>query len=236
VGRLDKPNLPLSKAVTASSAFPPFLSPLVLTLPEGSLTDWPGQRAGAGGIIDPAPFRARILLTDGGVYDNHGLDPIVKRYMTLLVSDGGAPFGRNVDVATDPIRQLQRVFDTTDNQVRALRRRDLIARFKAAQAAQSAGKLQPDQVDPYGRFGTYWGIDTDPTKVTPPGALPCAAAIVNQLAQLATRLSDLGEAQSKQLINWGYAICDRCVRAHYNAAELQQKPTPQWPYPEVPLG
>src|SRR6266699_5732316 len=105
VGRLDKPNLPLSKAVTASSAFPPFLSPLVLSLPQGSLTDWPGQPAGAGGVIDPTPFRARVLLTDGGVYDNHGLEPVVKRYMTLLVSDGGAPFGRNADVATDPIRQ-----------------------------------------------------------------------------------------------------------------------------------
>ena len=78
LGRLANPDLPLSTAVTASSAFPPFLSPLVLTLPDGSFTDWPGQLAGAGGVIDPAPFRARVLLTDGGVYDNHGLEPLVK--------------------------------------------------------------------------------------------------------------------------------------------------------------
>jgi NTE family protein len=229
MGRLDKPNLPLSKAVTASSAFPPFLSPLVLTLPPGSFTDWPGQPAGAGGVVDPAPFRARILLTDGGVYDNHGLEPIVKRYMTLLVSDGGAPFGRSADIGTDPIRQLQRVLDVTDNQVRALRRRDLIARF------QAAIHLQPNQVDPMARSGTYWGIDTDPAKVSPTGALPCAGVKVSQLAGLGTRLSDLGETQSKELVNWGYAICDRCVRVHYNVPELQQKPAPQWPYPQVPL-
>lgn len=236
IGRLGSPNLPLSIAITASSAFPPFLSPVVLTLPQGSFTDWPGQPAGAGGAIDPAPFRARVLLTDGGVYDNHGLEPIVKRYMTLLVSDGGAPFGRNADVATDPIRQLQRVLDVTDNQVRGLRRRDLIARYQAAQAAQAAGKLQQNQVDPYARFGTYWGIDTDPAKVTPADALPCKTVAINQLAHLGTRLSDLGDSQSKQLINWGYAICDRCVRVHYNSPDLQQKPVPHWPYPQVPLG
>jgi NTE family protein len=149
--------------------------------------------------------------------------------MTLLVSDGGAPFGRSADIGTDPIRQLQRVLDVTDNQVRALRRRDLITRF------QAATHLQPNQVDPMARFGTYWGIDTDPAKVAPTGALPCAGVTVSQLAGLGTRLSDLGETQSKELVNWGYAICDRCVRVHYNVPELQQKPAPQWPYPQVPL-
>jgi NTE family protein len=231
MGRLANPDLPLSTAVTASSAFPPFLSPFVLALPAGSFTDWPGQAAGAGGVIDPAPFRARVLLTDGGVYDNHGLEPIVKRYMTLLVSDGGAPFARMADVATDPIRQLQHVFDVTDNQVRSLRRRDLIDRYQAAKK----GNLQANQVDAYARFGTYWGIDTDPAKVTPAGALPCTTAIARKLAGVATRLSDLGETQSKQLINWGYAICDRCIRVHYNVAEIQQKPAPTWPYRDVAL-
>jgi NTE family protein len=95
LGRLANPDISLSTALTASSAFPPFLSPLILTLPAGSFTDWPGQRAGAGGVIDPTPFRTRVLLTDGRVYDNHGLEPIVKRYM------------------------IQHVFDITDNQVRS---------------------------------------------------------------------------------------------------------------------
>jgi NTE family protein len=99
VGRAANPDLPLSTAVAASSAFPPFLSPLVLALPANSFTDWPGQPAGAGGLMDPAPFRSKILLTDGGVYDNHGLEPVVKRYMTIFASDGGAPFARTPDVA-----------------------------------------------------------------------------------------------------------------------------------------
>ncbi|HEV7635095.1 MAG TPA: patatin-like phospholipase family protein [Bradyrhizobium sp.] len=229
MGRLDKPNLPLSTAVTASSAFPPFLSPLALTLPAGSFTDWPGQPRGGN---DPLPFRARVLLSDGGVYDNHGLEPIVKRYMTVLVSDGGAPFGRIPEIATDPIRQLQRVFDVTDGQVRALRRRDLINRFYLAKKAN----LQPVQVDPDARLGCYWGIETDPSKLAAAGALPTDAATVTRLAHLATRLSDLGSKESRQLVNWGYAICDRSIRTHYNVAEIQQKPAPTWPYRDAALG
>jgi NTE family protein len=188
MGRLDKPDLPVSKAVTASSAFPPFPRRWHLLSPQGvSPTGRASPPAGAGGVIDPGPFREPVLLSDGAVYDNHGLEPIVKRYMTLLVSDGGAPFARTPQVATDPIRQLQRVFDVTDGQVRSLRRRDLITRFQLAKKAN----LQPDQIDPQARFGTYWGIDTDP-KVAPAGALPVGAAIVDNLAHLPTRLSDLG--------------------------------------------
>jgi NTE family protein len=230
VGRLDKPVMPLSRAVAASSAFPPVLSPVVLTFPQGSFTDWPGRPAGAGGVFDLNPFRSQVMLCDGGVYDNNGLEPVVKRYMTVLASDGGAPFGRASNVGTDPIRQLQRVFEVTDNQVRALRRRDLVTRF------QASANLQPDQIDAFARFGTYWGIDTNPSTVSPPGALACDLSVVAQLAGLSTRLSDLGATPSKQLINWGYAICDRCVRVHYNTASIQQKPAPTLPYPEAPIG
>jgi NTE family protein len=229
MGRLANPDLPLSTAVTASSAFPPFLSPLVLQLPAGSFTDWPGQSTVGRPTIDPAPFRSKVFLTDGGVYDNHGLEPIVKRYMTLLVSDGGAPFLRTSDVATDPIRQLEHVFDITDNQVRSLRRRDLVARYQLAVAI----KLKPNQTHPDARLGSYWGIDTDPTNVAPAGSLPCTVDNARALAGLATRLSDLGEAPSKQLINWDYAICDRCIRKYY---VVNQQLSPAWPYPDQPLG
>jgi NTE family protein len=232
VGRLDKPTIRLSRAVAASSAFPPFLSPMALTLPEGSFTDWPGQKRA---LIDTASFRGRVLLADGGVYDNHGLEPIVKRYMTILVSDGGAPFAHRAAIDVDPIRQLQRVFDITDNQVRALRRRDLIDRFKSAAAKQTTGNLQADQIDPYARWGAYWGIDTDPTKLQPPNALPCKTKVVEQLAHVSTRLSDLGETVSKQLINWGYVICDRCIRIHYSLAGALSGPDPIWPYPDAPI-
>jgi NTE family protein len=230
VGRLDQPNLRLAQAVAASSAFPPVLSPLALKLPAGSFTNW---ASGQGPILDSqiAKFRERVLLTDGGVYDNHGIEPLVKRYATILVSDGGAPFDRTSELDTDWICQLRRVLDVTDNQVRALRRRDLIDRLIAGNRIADEGKLVSEQA--HGRMGAYWGIDTDPNKVNPPAALPCDPATAHKLAQVGTRLSDLGELISKQLVNWGYAICDRSIRSNYKGRFAQG--SPEWPYQEARL-
>jgi NTE family protein len=91
------------------------------------------------------------------------------------------------------------VLDVTDNQVRALRRRDLIDRLIAGNRIADESKLVSGKAR--GRMGAYWGIDTDPAKVNAPRALPCESATVQKLAQIGTRLSDLGEQTSKQLVN-----------------------------------
>jgi NTE family protein len=226
VGRLDKPAIRVSQAVAASSAFPPVLSPFVLQLPAGSFTNWPTGPSFDPGQIDG--FRSRVILSDGGVYDNHGVEPIVKRYLTNFVSDGGAPFERTADLQTDWISQLRRILDVTDNQVRALRRRDLIARFIEGNAVRDETKLTGDA-----RMGAYWGIDTDPRKVNPPDALPCDVNLTHKLARVGTRLSDLGESLSKQIINWGYAVSDRSLRTNYTGAMIVSPP--QLPYPDAPL-
>jgi NTE family protein len=236
IGRLDQPTIPLSQAVAASSAFPPVLSPMELTLPEGSFTDWPTQ-SGTQSVppAELAQMRKRVVLTDGGVYDNHGLEPVVKRYMTVLVSDGGAPFGRGPEIGFDWVRQLKRILDVTDNQVRALRRRNLIDRFSAGKAAFDGGTLSATQTDPVKRLGAYWGIDTDVARFTLPDALPCNGPLTDRLARTSTRLADLGDTVSKQLINWGYAICDRSVRTHYRGAAPLAGTQPAWPYPGAAL-
>ena len=224
VGRIDRPATLVSQAVAASSAFPPVLSPCVLQFPAGSFVSWPGTQ-----VIPPneiAAYRSKVILTDGGVYDNHGIEPIVKRYLTNFVSDGGAPFGRSADLHTDWISQLRRILDVEDNQVRALRRRDLIDRFIAGNRVGDETRLTGEA-----RMGAYWGIDTDPRKVDPPNALACDPDLVHGLAHVGTRLSDLGETLSKQIVNWGYVVCDRSVRANYTGP-LNPSP-PQLPYPEA---
>jgi NTE family protein len=168
------------------------------------------------------------VLTDGGVYDNHGIEPIVKRYLTNFVSDGGAPFERTPSLQIDWISQLRRILDVADNQVRSLRRRDLIARFIAGNKAADQTKLSGDA-----RMGAYWGIDTDPAKVNPPNALPCDPNVTHTLARVSTRLSDLGEAISKQIVNWGYTVADRSLRANYTGQ--MNASTPVLPYQDAPL-
>jgi NTE family protein len=230
VGRLSRPTFRLASAVAASSAFPPVLSPMLLKQQGANFSDWPGGQ----GPLSPAEraaFRDRIVLTDGGVYDNHGVEPVVKRYYTVFVSDGGAPFGRTSELDTDWISQLRRILDVTDNQVRALRRRDLINRFIEGNKVGNEAQLQV--ADANGRLGAYWGIDTDPTKVNPPNSLPVSPAIADRLAQTKTRLADPGERTAKELINWGYAICDRSLRANYRGPISSVAPS--WPYPEAPL-
>jgi NTE family protein len=226
IGRLDKPAIAMSHAVAASSAFPPVLSPLVLELPKGSFTDWPSGPSLDAGEIDA--FRSRVILCDGGIYDNHGVEPIVKRYLTDFVSDGGMPFERTADVHVDWIGQLRRVVDVFDNQVRSLRRRDLIQRFIDGNNVRDETKLTGDA-----RMGAYWGIGTDPRRVNPPNAVPCDLNLIYKLARAGFRLSDLGETVSKQIINWGYAICDRSLRANYSGAMAAAQP--KLPYPEAPL-
>lgn len=227
IGFLDKPAIPIADAVAASSAFPPVLSPFILE-PTASFQNWPdGPHVPPGDL--PA-YRSRVILCDGGVYDNHGIEPIVKSYLTDFVSDGGAPFQKTASLHTDWISQLKRILDVTDNQVRALRRRDLINRFVEGRTIGDESKLTADG---HPRMGAYWGIDTDPRKAEPAGAIPCNPDVTHKLAQLGTRLSDLGDTNSKLVINWGYAICDRSLRANYSGP-LHNAP-PSLPFPAAPL-
>ena len=79
VGRIDRPALGLAEVVAASSAFPPVLSPLRITPPGPVLNHETGQP------VKEQP--SRLWLTDGGVYDNLGLQT-VQSFHTVLASDG----------------------------------------------------------------------------------------------------------------------------------------------------
>ena len=107
-------------------------------------------------------------------------------------------------------------------------RRDLIQRFIEGNKARDETKLTGDA-----RMGAYWGIDTDPRRANPPNAVPCDPNLTHKLARVSTRLSDAGETVSKQIINWGYAICDRSLRTNYHGAMAAAPP--ELPYPDAPL-
>ena len=82
VGLVRNPDVPLAVAVAASSAFPPVLSPVTLEIKQPvAKTD--------GADLSRAPYTKTAVLSDGGVYDNLGLETVAKRYKTLLVSDAG---------------------------------------------------------------------------------------------------------------------------------------------------
>ena len=83
VGRIFNPTVELAIAVAASSAFPPLLSPLEIDFDAEA---WTASRFED---LHHEPFLSHVVLTDGGVYDNLGIETTWKRYDTILVSNGG---------------------------------------------------------------------------------------------------------------------------------------------------
>ena len=55
-----------------------------IDVPAGAIAHQPGAD------LFREPYTRRLWLTDGGIYDNLGIEPVWKRYKTILVSDGGA--------------------------------------------------------------------------------------------------------------------------------------------------
>jgi len=215
VGQILNPTTELAVAVAASSAAPPLLSPAVLKFKSSDYTP------GTGHDLQKPAYMTRAVLTDGGVYDNLGLETAWKRYQTILVSNGGAKIGAQERPDRDVLRHAMRVISVIDNQVRSLRQRQVIASYKLP-----AGH-------PLHRDGAYWGIRSDIAKYSAAGTLPCPHDKTLALAGVSTRLSLLSQERQQQLVNWGYAICDAGMRAHVDAA---LPPPDGFPYPSSGVG
>ncbi len=199
----------LAKAVAASSAFPPVLAPATFTFAESDYTPNSGGK-GANNLQHP-PYTTGPILADGGVYDNLGLETAYKRYKTLFVSNAGAPFEFEPSVHDDWVRLGIRVIALVDNQVGALRKRLLVNSL-----------VQGD------RLGAFWDIDQAISVHHCPNALPCDIGRTRELAHLGTDLSKKEPALQERLINWGYAIADAAIRAHF---DVQAKAPGAFPYP-----
>ena len=162
------------------------------------------------------------------MYDNHALETL-KGWPTVFVSDGGMPHSLYTRDFCTWYGQMRRVIDVTDNQVRSLRRRGLIDRFRNVSDLQ---RLQIPETDRFNRRtglkGVYWGIGTDPDKYRGAGGLQCPRDRVQALAKVKTRLTDFGDDVRNALINWGYAVCDKTVRAWHLP---DATPPIDWPRP-----
>jgi NTE family protein len=191
VGKIPEPHEKLAVAVAASSAFPPFLSPLRLKLNPAD------YERGTGLDLAKEAYQRRPVLSDGGVYDNLGLETAWKRYRTILVSDGGGHFTAKERVWTNWVLQSTRVLAVIDSQVRALRKRQLIGGLATGL-----------------RDGAYWGIWSHVGDYDLPDALPAPEDATRRLAEIPTRLGKLEGVDHEKLINWGYAICDTAMRKH----------------------
>ena len=196
-------DIPLARAVAASSAFPPVLSPLTMKLNETDFEPEPGTKHD----LDDVRFKTEQVLTDGGVYDNLGLETAYKRYKTILCSDAGQALEVEVAPAHDWIRHGIRTSLAMFGQVCALRKRQLISAFEQTT-----------------RTGAYWGIASDVASYQHSKRLVDPIIVIGhddalKLAATPTRLKAMPEPWRWALVDWGYVICDTAMRAHADGVE-----------------
>lgn len=211
LGFARAPDLPVSRAVAASSAFPIAFPPLVLKLP--------GARF-AGGRLErelAARLAGRIVLTDGGVYDNMGLEPVWKSHRVVLVSDGGKPFGIRADPGTWIVRRLLRSQDVIGNQALAVRKRWLVA------------SLISGTYD-----GAYWGVGTEIDGYPrPPSKQGYLGEVLERLRRVRTDLDVFRPGEQLVLMNHGWALADAAVRSY--CTSLVPAPIPDGAAPDPAL-
>jgi NTE family protein len=159
-------------------------------------------------------LREEIVLADGGIYDNMGLESLNEDIK--LVSDAGAPFTTEESLRSDYFSQLGRVRDILIDQTRALRKRELIDAFKTARLR-----------------GAYWGIGTDIAHYPATNKLANDNALTTALESVPTRLAAMSRDAQDHLINWGYALADAALRSR---ADLQIAASAGLPRPAHPLG
>ncbi len=206
-------SIKLAHAAAASACFPPIFKPMETGVDAADLKN--GTATGT----DADACRERIRLSDGGVYDNMGLEPIWKRANTLLVSDAGGVFEFSPDRGT--ISDVKRYPDIVGNQARALRKRWLISSF-----INGTGPGRD------GLKGTYWSPANARKSFDPADNSGYSKPIAKLISEIRTDLDSFSGGEAAALQNHGYLITDVAIKVHlpelYNPASPAIPPYADW--------
>lgn len=203
----------IAHAAAASACFPPIFKPIETRVDPNDLKN--GKATGA----DADECRKRIRLSDGGVYDNMGLEPIWKHANTLLVSDAGGVFEFSKDRGT--INDVKRYPDIVGNQARALRKRWLISSF-----INGTGPGRD------GLKGVYWSTGNARQSFDPADNSGYSKPTAKLISQIRTDLDSFSIGEASALQNHGYLITDIAIKVHvpelYDAASPPIPPYADW--------
>ena len=200
---------PLAWAVAASACFPPLFGPFPVEVSPESF------KRGAYRKADRKELLSNLCLSDGGVYDNMGLEPVWKSHEYVLVSDCGAPF--SFTAGKVPLLRHMRYVAIASNQSLALRKRLFFegitdCRFK----------------------GSYWGIGGtvhrySKGKRSDGYSVQLVEEIIDDMR---TDLDSFSEAEAKVLENHGYLVADSCVEQRVReliaVPAALKVPHPEW--------
>lgn len=184
IGRLRDGRIPLARAMAASSAYPPFLAPLVLHMDRTKLDH-------------PSELEPRAVLADGGMYDNLGLHGLWDRCETVLSSDAGGVLQPHAQTSGFWLRQLIRSIEIHADRSRGLRRHAALEELRAGRKA-----------------GTLWRTDADLSSYPVEPAIHVDPSWPPHLARMRTRLDRFSITEQCHLVNWGYVVADVALRSH----------------------
>lgn len=229
----EKP-LPLGTAVGASAAFPPVFPPARISRDQYDFS----SPIYAEGFSASYPI---VALTDGGVYDNMGLEALIKPTRIpgycddllpaefLIVSDGGAPPNLHLRSSGIPAigetLLLYRVDEIAREQVSALRTRAIVDDFLQRKRQGLFVSLRSE----VSRIGSdaYRGYCA---RVDPSSQIP--AALIGMLRSIRTSLDRFDEVESLALMYHAYMMTDAflwCYRDTFSEEfKISDSEIPRW--------
>jgi NTE family protein len=165
------------------------------------------------------PDRARLVreidLSDGGVFDNLGLEPVWRDHETVLVSDAAPSFKPDPDVGWlwSALRQGVILLE----QATEVRKRWLVSSFIEK-------KLE----------GAYWGIASRPANYQLETAPKTYSydLIRDFIAPIRIDLDVFSPGEIGVLENHGYLLADIALRKHARGLVKGEAPEPRPPYPD----
>ena len=206
--------LRLGEAVGASACFPPVFPPYIMF---EFYDDWHVSRLG---------------LSDGGVYDNAGLDALFEeRCNYIIVSDTSGLFGVNQNSSAGRLGMSGRIVSILMDDVAAHQRELLRARRSAAKRIEDIASSTNAYPETYLSSNDLRGLSfyhiNSPAIDGPGLALDLNRKL---LASLRTDLDGFGEVEIAALVNHGYDTADRYLRQYL--ADYPQADKAFWTPPQ----
>jgi NTE family protein len=196
----------IARAAAASSCLPGVFAPMRIAPPgEG------GSYRGA----DRSALLGRLALSDGGMFDNLGVEPVWQDHATVLVSDAGPAF--RPDPGLGRIWNALRFAIILLEQATDVRKRWLVSNFLAG------------QLD-----GTYWGIAGSPSSYPERAEATVYSdeLIQDSIAPIRIDLDVFSEGERAVLENHGYLMAETALRSHVPGLTADGAPAPRAPHPE----
>jgi len=207
-GYADPKGFSLAQAVAASACFPPLFGPMRI---EGAAERFKGGRGGGAGADGRRKILSDLRVTDGGVYDNLGLEPVWKSHRVVLVSDAGGLMEAEEDKSL--FWRIKRYQEIQERQALGVRKRFLLSGF-------CGGAIR----------GAYLGVASAPSRYA--GAAfggYSKAFAMKVIRNIRTDLDAFSEVEQGVLINHGYSLIDAAIRTH--VPELMEAGTASFAWP-----